>query len=220
MPLRLEMLLLPAITIDGGITTSQPPTVACKMEPQLGIQYTRCIHVFAPTCMLSRCLLTKFLRRSSVGSLLRVCCVVGWVVSVRAILLLSLSLSLSLSRLTKVFSLSVSSWEDPAASSLSHLSRSHHREKGGGREGGRKKVAASKPSNCAQESGETTRERKEKKRKKRMQQQVDETLCYSKRCSTRHEILGNFMFPFFFFLFLFFFWFDAQAINYSVARHV
>ncbi len=41
---------------------------------------THCVHVFArlmPTCMLSRCLLTKFLHRSSGGSLLRVCCWLG-----------------------------------------------------------------------------------------------------------------------------------------------
>ncbi len=41
---------------------------------------TRCVQVFAhlvQTCMLSRCLLTKFLHRSSVGSLLRVCCWLG-----------------------------------------------------------------------------------------------------------------------------------------------
>ncbi len=38
------------------------------------------MHVFAhlaPICMLSRCLLTKFLHRSSVGSLLRVHCWLG-----------------------------------------------------------------------------------------------------------------------------------------------
>ena len=41
---------------------------------------TRCIHVFtrfAPTCMLSPCLLMKFLHWSSVGSLLRVRCWLG-----------------------------------------------------------------------------------------------------------------------------------------------
>ena len=41
---------------------------------------TRCIHVLAqlaPIFMLSRCLLTKFLARSSVESLLRVRCLVG-----------------------------------------------------------------------------------------------------------------------------------------------
>ena len=39
-----------------------------------------CIHVFArlaPICMLSRCLLTKFLHWSSVGGLLRVRCWLG-----------------------------------------------------------------------------------------------------------------------------------------------
>ncbi len=42
--------------------------------------YTHCMHVFArlaPICKLNRCLLTKFLRRSSVGSLLRVLCWLG-----------------------------------------------------------------------------------------------------------------------------------------------
>ncbi len=41
---------------------------------------THCIHVFvrlAPICMLSQCLLTKFLNRSSVGSLLKVHCWLG-----------------------------------------------------------------------------------------------------------------------------------------------
>ncbi len=35
-------------------------------------------HVLAPICMLSRWLVTKSLRRSSGGSLLRVYCLVGW----------------------------------------------------------------------------------------------------------------------------------------------
>ena len=42
--------------------------------------YTHCTYVFAhlvPICMLSRCLLTKFLRRSSVGSSLRARCWLG-----------------------------------------------------------------------------------------------------------------------------------------------
>ncbi len=41
---------------------------------------THCVHVFArfvPICMLSRCLLTKFPRRSSGGSFLRVRCWLG-----------------------------------------------------------------------------------------------------------------------------------------------
>ncbi len=41
---------------------------------------TRCVHVFArlaPTCVLSRCLSTKFPRRRSVGSLSRVRCWLG-----------------------------------------------------------------------------------------------------------------------------------------------
>ncbi len=57
------------------IATTQPPTVACKMESQL-----EHVHVFArlaPTWVLSRCLVTKFLLRSSVGSLLRVSCWLG-----------------------------------------------------------------------------------------------------------------------------------------------
>ncbi len=58
---------------------TQPPTVVCKMEGQL-----KCVHVaymvfarLAPTCMLSWCLLTKFLHRSSGGNLLRVRCWLG-----------------------------------------------------------------------------------------------------------------------------------------------
>ncbi len=57
----------------------QPPTVACKMEAQseyVHIAYTLCARM-APICMLRRCLSTKFLHRSSVGTLLRV--LVGWV---------------------------------------------------------------------------------------------------------------------------------------------
>ena len=60
---------------------SQPPTVACKMEALsecAHVAYTY-LHVLALICMLSRCLLTKFLHRSSVGSLLRVCCWLGCV---------------------------------------------------------------------------------------------------------------------------------------------
>ncbi len=50
------------------------------MEAQLEYVCTHCIHVFArlaPICMLSRCLLTKFLHRRSVRSLLRVRCWLG-----------------------------------------------------------------------------------------------------------------------------------------------
>ncbi len=50
-------------------------------------KFTHCMHVFArfaPICMLSLCLLTKFLHRSSVGSLLRVRCWLGCDVSVDA----------------------------------------------------------------------------------------------------------------------------------------
>ncbi len=65
--------------ICGGCPT-QPQTVVCKLNrSSVGI-YKRCIHVFArlaPICKLSRCLLTKFLHRSSVRSLLRVRCWLG-----------------------------------------------------------------------------------------------------------------------------------------------
>ncbi len=50
--------------------------VVCKMEVQL--EYW--VHIFArlaPICTLSQCLLTKFLHRSSVRSLLRVRCWLG-----------------------------------------------------------------------------------------------------------------------------------------------
>ncbi len=61
-------------------TTTQPPTVVCKMGAQLG--YVHCVHIFAHNwCrsvrMLSRWLLTKFLHRSSVGTLIRVRCWLG-----------------------------------------------------------------------------------------------------------------------------------------------
>ncbi len=59
---------------------AQPPTVACSVGSSVGM-CTRCVHVFctfqASTCVPSRCLLAKFLRRSSVGSLLRVRCWLG-----------------------------------------------------------------------------------------------------------------------------------------------
>ncbi len=61
----------------ADLCTAQPPTVVCKMEAQLEHTHTHCIHVFArlaPIFMLSRCLLTKFLHRNSVGSLLRLRC--------------------------------------------------------------------------------------------------------------------------------------------------
>ncbi len=52
-------------TTNGGMQNGSPVEIC-----------TRCTHVFrtlfAPICMLSRCLLTKFLHRSSVGSLLGV----------------------------------------------------------------------------------------------------------------------------------------------------
>ena len=49
------------------------------MEAQLEYiaQWIHVVARLAPICMFSRCLLTKFLHRSSVGSLIRVC-VVGW----------------------------------------------------------------------------------------------------------------------------------------------
>ncbi len=62
---------------------SQPPTVVCKMEAQLKYTYTRRYTLFthfarlAPICMLSRCLFSKILHWSSVGSLLRVRCWLG-----------------------------------------------------------------------------------------------------------------------------------------------
>ncbi len=59
---------------------TQPPTVACKMEAQLESAHNAYNIFFArlaPICMLRRCLLTKFLVRSSVGSLLRVRCWLG-----------------------------------------------------------------------------------------------------------------------------------------------
>ena len=58
---------------------TQPPMVVLKTEAQS--EYVHVAHTFfarlAPICMLSRCLLTKFLHRSSVGSLLRVRCWLG-----------------------------------------------------------------------------------------------------------------------------------------------
>ncbi len=63
----------------GFDSLSQPPTVACKMEAQS--EYVHVAHTFfarlVPICLLSRCLLTKFLHRSSGGSLLRVRCWLG-----------------------------------------------------------------------------------------------------------------------------------------------
>ncbi len=58
---------------------TQPPTVACKNGSSVGIR-TRCTHFFscfAPTCELVRCLLTKFLRRSSVGKSIKSALLVG-----------------------------------------------------------------------------------------------------------------------------------------------
>ncbi len=59
------------------------PTTNGGMQDGSSVRICKCcIHVlarFKPICMLSRCLLTKFLHRSSVGSLLRVrcCCWLG-----------------------------------------------------------------------------------------------------------------------------------------------
>ncbi len=58
---------------------TQPPTAVCKIEAQseyIHIAYTFFARL-VPICMLSRCLLTKYLHRSSVGSLLRVRCWLG-----------------------------------------------------------------------------------------------------------------------------------------------
>ena len=58
----------------------QPPMVVCKMEAQSEYIYTCCTHVFARLaliCTLSQWLSTKFLHRSSGGSLLRVRCWLG-----------------------------------------------------------------------------------------------------------------------------------------------
>ncbi len=57
---------------------NHPPTLARKSGSSVGTR-TRCVHVFfctfgRPIRMLSRCLVTKFLRRSSGGSLLRARC--------------------------------------------------------------------------------------------------------------------------------------------------
>ncbi len=73
-------LLLPRTVSRANLyPTSQPPMVVRKNGSSVGIR-TRCLHVFAclvQICTLSRCLSTKFLRRSSVGSLLRVSCWLG-----------------------------------------------------------------------------------------------------------------------------------------------
>ncbi len=57
---------------------TQPPMVARKMEALLECVHKACTFFarLAPICMLGRRLLTKFLHRSSVGSLLRER--VGW----------------------------------------------------------------------------------------------------------------------------------------------
>ncbi len=80
---------------------SQPPTGGMQNGSSVGTSTHR-IHVFFahiwhPICMFSRCSVTKFLHRSSVGSLLRVCCRLG-------------SLSLSLPPSTSAFCSSPLCW--------------------------------------------------------------------------------------------------------------
>ena len=60
---------------------TQPPTVACKMEAQSEYVHiaSTFLHVWRPICVLTRCLSTKFLHRSSGGSLIRVHCWLGTV---------------------------------------------------------------------------------------------------------------------------------------------
>ena len=57
----------------------QPPTVVCKMEAPLEYMYCNyTLHTrLAPICMLSRCLLAKFLHQSSVRSLFKSALLVG-----------------------------------------------------------------------------------------------------------------------------------------------
>ncbi len=67
----------------GGGRRTQPSTAVCKKEAQLEYNLvigTQCMHTFArlaPTCMLTRCLLTIFLHRRSLENLLRVRCWLG-----------------------------------------------------------------------------------------------------------------------------------------------
>ncbi len=55
-----------AVQVQYYVQYAQPPTVVCKMEAQSEYYvHARCMHIFArlaPICVLSRCLLTKFLR--------------------------------------------------------------------------------------------------------------------------------------------------------------
>ncbi len=66
-------------------SSAQPPTVACKIETPVEIPYVHIaymymfLNVWVPICMLSRCLVTKFLHHSSVGRFVVKECVVGWV---------------------------------------------------------------------------------------------------------------------------------------------
>ena len=67
------------LQVSFSLLSTQPPTVACKMEAQLEyvhIAFTF-LHVWRRFGMLSQRLLTKFLHWSSVGSLLRVHCWLG-----------------------------------------------------------------------------------------------------------------------------------------------
>ena len=59
---------------------TQPPAAVRKMEAQLEYVHVACTFFArsAPIRILGRCLLVNFLRRSSVGSLLRVRCWLGW----------------------------------------------------------------------------------------------------------------------------------------------
>ncbi len=62
------------------LSSSQPSTVVCKMEAQLECVYVAYTfsHVWAPIRMLGQCLLSKFLRRSSVGEFVKSVLLVGF----------------------------------------------------------------------------------------------------------------------------------------------
>ncbi len=75
------MILVPRGNFSLRDHPTDRPTTNGDMQKgsSVGI-HTHCMHVFArlaSTCMLSRCLVTKFLQRSSGGSLLRVRCWLG-----------------------------------------------------------------------------------------------------------------------------------------------
>ncbi len=72
------------ILLCDNLSYVYPTTNGGKQNGSSVRIYKRCIHVFArlaPICMLSRCLLTKFLHRSSVGRLSRVRCWLGTITS-------------------------------------------------------------------------------------------------------------------------------------------